>query len=196
MCFDLRASIASYIIGLTAGITALYTKQYILGWFIIFYIQIQLAEAIIWYGIDTDSESINKIGTLLLKYFLATHLIGIGIGIYVNSAIIWPFLVGIGFFLCVCVLYWFKPGAKTTLPGPKGRLEWKFPMWWYTIPYILFIVFMLMFLPTRESKIFIISVYTLLLFIAMSTRATESMWCFLSAVAAPIVVFVNYWLMK
>lgn len=196
MCFDLRASIASYIIGLTAGLTALYTKQYILGWLILSYIQIQLAEAIIWYGIDTDSKSINKTGTLLLKYFLATHLIGVGIGIYFSSGIIWPFLVGIVFFLCVCILYWFNPGEKTIYPGPKGRLEWKFPVWWYTIQYIIFIILMLMFLPTRASKIFIISAYTLLLLIAIFTGATESMWCFLSAFAAPVIVLVNYWLTK
>jgi len=196
MCFDLRASVASYLMGLAAGIAALYTRQYILGWLILFYCQIQLAEAIIWYGIDTDSTALNETGTLLLKYFLAAHLIGVGIGIYFSHAIVWPFLVGLAFFLCVCIIYWLNPGEKTTHPGPSGRLEWKFPIWWYVILYMIFIIFMLMFLPTRASKIFIIGAYTLLLGVAMATQAVGSIWCFLSAFAAPAIVLGNYWLTR
>ncbi|NDE11875.1 MAG: hypothetical protein EBZ95_15155, partial [Chitinophagia bacterium] len=73
MCYDVKTSIISYSSGMVAAIFALCTRQYILGMLILFYSQMQLAEALIWKGIDTNNKSLNKIGTSYGKYFLASH---------------------------------------------------------------------------------------------------------------------------
>ena len=74
MCYSFRTSIFSYTMGISAAIFALSTRQYILGMLILSYCQIQLAEAIIWRGIDTDNKSLNKAGTDYAKYTLPSHL--------------------------------------------------------------------------------------------------------------------------
>lgn len=81
MCYSLFTSIISYSLGLISGILAIYTKQYILGLFILFYCQMQLSEALIWYGIDTNNDFFNELGTSFGKYSLATHNIGMSLGI-------------------------------------------------------------------------------------------------------------------
>ncbi len=48
-----------------------------LGTFILVYCQVQLAEAIIWYGIDNNNLLINRIGTFLNKQAISLQLIGI-----------------------------------------------------------------------------------------------------------------------
>jgi hypothetical protein len=109
MCYSFNTSVVSYTLGLLSAVFALYSKQYILGFFILFFIQIQLSEAIIWKGIDTDNVRLNKIGTRLGKYLLPSHVIGISIGIlisqYYNNKLgprdFVPLVVGILFYVWV-----------------------------------------------------------------------------------------------
>ena len=199
MCFDFQTSIASYLAGILAGIAALYTGQIILGWFILCYCQIQLAEAVIWYGIDSESTTINRVGTTMLKYLLATHLIGLGLGIYFAIGVVWPLIFGILFFLAVAVLYALRPSPTTTYPSEKsGRLEWTFPYWWYMFVYVAVAALIFKFMPSSwASKLFIVGAYTLtLIWSILYNKSVGSMWCFLSAVAAPIIVAGNNFLTK
>lgn len=194
MCYNLNTSILTYIIGLISGLSALYTGQIILGWFILFYVQIQLAEGIIWYGIDNDSKTINSFGTTLLKYLLATHVIGIGVGIYLDNGKLLPLLIGIGFFLCIVILYHFIPGESTIYPKPSGgRLIWKFPINWYMVAFFLILGFYWMYSDNLWSKIFLCFIYTAtLLWAIYGSRSVGSIWCWLSAILTPFIVGINY----
>ena len=62
MCYDFKTSIISYSLGMIAAIFALCTRQYILGMLILFYVQMQLSEALIWKGLDSqpDNKILNK----------------------------------------------------------------------------------------------------------------------------------------
>lgn len=195
MCYDLKASIVSYLLGLTAGITAIYTNQLILGWLILFYCQIQLAEAIIWYGIDYNSTTANKIGTVLLKYLLATHIIGVGIGIYYSTKsprTVWPLALGIVMFFVGVIVYQCTTSPSTTYPGETGRLKWEFPLWWYNIGYIIFIALIWLFIPDIYSRLFMIITFSILWLMAQTSKSPGSVWCFMSAIAAPLIVAGNY----
>ena len=63
MCYSVKTSIISYILGIIAGIFALSTRQITLGILILTYSQMQLAELLIWFGIDTDNDNLNRSGT-------------------------------------------------------------------------------------------------------------------------------------
>ena len=80
MCFSFKTSLVSLTIGIISSIFALCTNQFTLGVLIFFYAQMQLAEAIIWRGIDTNKKSLNRKGTIYAKYILPTHNLAIGIG--------------------------------------------------------------------------------------------------------------------
>ena len=70
MCYSFQTSIFSYCIGMLSSIFAMCTNQITIGFLILFYTQMQLAEALIWKGIDTDNVHLNKIGTAIAKYSL------------------------------------------------------------------------------------------------------------------------------
>ena len=57
MCYSFQASIISYTLGMFSALFALSTNQIIIGFFILAYAQIQIAEAIIWKGIDNIKSS-------------------------------------------------------------------------------------------------------------------------------------------
>ena len=95
MCYDLRTSLLFYTVGMISAIFAIYTGfsnnnsgQLILGFLVLTYVQVQLGEAIIWRGIDTNSTNLNKTGTDYLKYTLSMHIIGIAIGVLISVIII------------------------------------------------------------------------------------------------------------
>ena len=59
MCFSFKTSLVSLTIGIISSIFALCTNQITLGVLIFFYAQMQLAEAIIWRGIDTNKKVVT-----------------------------------------------------------------------------------------------------------------------------------------
>ena len=111
MCYSVKTSIISYILGIIAGIFALSTRQITLGILILTYSQMQLAELLIWQGIDTYNDNLNRTGTSYGKYLLAIHNIAIGIGIILSIIYVSkeklkfmdfiPLIVGILFFLYI-----------------------------------------------------------------------------------------------
>ena len=121
MCYSFRSSLISYIIGMLSAIFAIFTRQIALGFFILTYCQIQLSELLIWHGIDTNNDEINKAGTSYGKYLLAMHNIGLSIGIILSIIYIskkeltllnfTPLIVSILFFIFVLVIYYLPNKA-------------------------------------------------------------------------------------
>jgi hypothetical protein len=141
MCYSFKTSIISYLIGMISGIVALFIKEYIVGLLILAYCQIQLAEAIIWKGIDTDNTQLNKTGTLYAKYTLPAHLLAVGIGIMVTliythtnitnitnnkieKKIIIPPLIGLLFYLGVVIFYSFPNSIKQNMKDAEEGLSY------------------------------------------------------------------------
>ena len=129
MCYNFNTSILSYSLGLLSSFFAFYTGQYILATLILFYCQMQLSEAIIWKGIDSNNLNLNKAGTTYGKYLLATHNIGIGLGIIISilahkqklkiSDFI-PLIIGILFFIFV-VLYFYRKNDYENVTFPLNK---------------------------------------------------------------------------
>ena len=141
MCYSFKTSIISYLIGMISGIVVLFIEEYIVGLLILAYCQIQLAEAIIWKGIDTDNVQLNKKGTLYAKYTLPAHLLAVGIGIMITltinnnnnnnnnnnkieKKIIIPPLIGLLFYIGVVIFYLFPNSIKQNMKDAEKDLSY------------------------------------------------------------------------
>ena len=223
MCYSFQTSLISYTIGIISGVFALCTRQITLGLLILTYSQIQLAELLIWKGIDDNNIGLNKFGSSYGKYLLATHNIAIGIGIILSIIFISkqplqikdfiPLGVSILFFIFVVVFY-YLPGnyPDRTFPldpgcvdkskkcqNPNNRLDWKWPHSWYLYGFIIPLLFLTLYVKPVDTKIWLsfIFIITLIISVFLQPPTTAgSIWCFSAAVLAPIIVLVNYFIIK
>lgn len=212
MCYSVKTSIFSYMMGMMASIAALSTRQYMLGMLILAYCQIQLAEAIIWRGIDTSQPSLNRLGTLYAKYTLPLHLLFVGLGVVMSYNKYIPLLIGILFYVgVVCFYYdessikdWVKPDEsdvsfpadracmKRECQNNENRLQWPFNDEWYVLQTFLMYLMFFIYCPAKQSLIlFIFFTATFVISKMMYVWSTSSVWCFLSAILAPVLVYAN-----
>jgi hypothetical protein len=218
MCYSFNTSIMSYTLGMISGIVALFTNQIVLGMLILCYTQMQLSEALIWKGIDTNNINLNKKGTKYGKYLLATHNIAIGLGIIIailiqKQKLKWtdylPLIVGVLFFIFVVTFYYYKKDyPDVTYPvnscsdkscqNAENRLKWPYPHEWYIFSYIISLIILLFYIKPNKSKIFLASVFTITLLISMFIypKSVGSVWCFSTSWLAPIIVLINYFLVN
>lgn len=219
MCYSFNTSLISYTLGMISAIFCFCTRQMVLGMLILCYSQMQLSELIIWYGIDNKNDNINKAGTSFGKYFLPLHNAAIGIGIILSIIFISkrklttsdfiPLIVGIIFFVLILVCYYSKNkyqsitkqlDPSTCLNGKicqnsKNRLQWPYPHGWYMFSYIISLLLLLLFIKPLKVKIWLGSIFTItLLFTVLFVRRTVigSMWCFSTAILAPIIAIIGY----
>ena len=221
MCYSFTTSIISYVLGIISGIFALMTRQITLGVLILTYSQMQFAELLIWQGIDTQNDDLNRFGTSYGKYLLATHNIAIGLGIILSIIIskktlkiidFIPLIAGISFFLYILFIYYLpKQFPDITLPldptcidntnkcqNPNNRLKWPWPHDWYIFGYVISVIILFFYIKPIESKILIGSVFTIT-FIAtgiINPKVIGSVWCFIAAIISPLLVYANYLLTK
>lgn len=221
MCYSVKTSIFSYMMGMLASIAALSTRQYMLGMLILAYCQIQLAEAITWRGIDMSQPFLNRLGTLYAKYTLPLHLLFVGLGVAMMSTRTWsnaskyiPLILGIIFYAGVVWFYsyessvkdWVKPDEgdmsfpanracmKRECQNNENRLQWPFHDEWYILQTFLMYIIFFMYLPLKQSVIlFAFFTSTFVISKMMYTWSASSIWCFLSAILAPVLVGVNYY---
>ena len=220
MCYDLKVSIVSFVTVTLSGLVAIKIKQHVLGLLMICYGLMQLAEAIIWIGIDKNNKSINKIGTKLAKYSLPLHNIAIGIGIliafwaYKNNLKYWiPLIIGILFYIIVLVIYHKNRNSEQQFTShcdlPKdsdrctnisARLQWPFPHEWYMYSFLISLVIMFVYIkPLFPNGAIIGSFYALLWLITLylgKTQVHGSFWCWSAAIFAPILVIMIYCISK
>lgn len=220
MCFSVKTSIISYVIGLIAAAFAFGTRQMVLGCLILAYAQMQLSEAFIWRGIDTQNRAMNRAGTNYGKYLLPIHNIAIGAGILLS---VWffsgrglrftdfiPLIVGVVFYGCVMLRYRYaKPHPKLTFPkggeggadrcqNPGNRLVWPFPHRWYLISYAISVVLFIMYVKPFQSKATMITFFSATLLAAGLIYPTSigSVWCWSTSFVAPIIVLLNYFIIR
>jgi hypothetical protein len=168
----------------------------------------QLSEAIIWKGIDSNIELLNKIGTVYGKYLLPTHLIAVGLGIlFYLPRDYRPVLIGIIFYMYVLFLYWRTDSPTLTFPECKqyrqcgdsrGRLVWPFPHDWYITLFLIIIVIAIYYIKPIKSRLLLLTFFisTLIITWIIKLRNTGSLWCFVTAILAPILVILNYYIIK
>jgi hypothetical protein len=221
MCFSFRTSLISYTLGMLSGAFAIYTGQLMLGTLMLFYSQMQLAEAFIWKGIDENNLKLNRAGTSYGKYLLPTHNFAIGLGLIFSVLLIQkrsltihdfiPLVIGIIFYGIIMILYANTKSKNVTFPANQcspnprecqnwgNRLRWPFPHSWYAISYVISLLLLFIFYdgPFR-SKIFLLITFSLLFagtaFIV--PHSVGSSWCFSTAIAAPVIVGINWLLVR
>jgi hypothetical protein len=202
-----------------SGFVALFTNQIVLGMLILCYSQMQLSEAFIWKGIDTNNINLNKRGTTYGKYLLATHNIAIGLGIIIAILVnkqklkivdFLPIIAGIIFFLFIYFKYYIKNNyPDVTYPVNKScsdkncqnaenRLKWPYPHQWYIGSYAISLIILLFFIKPVKSKIFLSAIFTITLLVStfIYPKSVGSVWCFSTSWLAPIIVLVNYFLVN
>lgn len=211
MCYSVRTSMVSFTIGMAAGLYALWKQKYVLGMLILTYSQIQLAEALIWTGIDRGDEQLNRAGTRYAKYMLPAHVIGLGVGVmwwshttygFIRAVDYIPLLLGVVLYATVMLDYYLHPDTVGEVTYPRdrecmsracqnnnNRLVWPFPQQWYVLTYLLCLVLLRVYLP-RESFLVVMGFFTLTYVVSLAVNhwTASSLWCFSAAILAPLMV--------
>jgi len=219
MCYSFNTSILSYSLGMISAIIAFFIEEYTLGMLILFYTQMQLSEAMIWKGIDTNNLELNKTGTTYGKFLLPTHIIAIGLGIILTVLAVskrklvlkdWvPLIVGTLFFAFVYFAYYRKANypeltypanrscSDRTCQNAENRLRWPYPHEWYIISYVISLIILILYVGSVKVKIFLAAIFTVLFIasILIFPKTVGSVWCFSTAIMAPIIV-IGTWLVR
>jgi hypothetical protein len=218
MCFSVKTSLISYMLGIVSAIFAFFTRQIVLGSLILSYAQMQLSELMIWYGIDTKNPVWNKRGTAFGKYLLATHNFAIGIGIILSILFISkaklkpkdfvPLIAGILFFAVIVVfVYLPRKHPDMTFPqretcnkcqDPENRLQWPYPHGWYLYSYIISVIVMFLYIKPQGSKFIFLTFFSLSFLIAslVYPKTVGSVWCWSTSFIAPAIVLINYYMIR
>jgi hypothetical protein len=193
-----------------------------MGMFILCYTQMQLAELLIWRGIDTKNPTLNKVGTAIGKWSLPLHNVAIGLGILLSTALIakrplrlpdyLPLVIGLLFF-GIIVLFWFPKepdSASETFPSQplcadrkcqnsKNRLQWPFPHHYYWVSFLVSMAIMLIWLRPLSLEIWYVFLFAITAYLATQnqTRETQgSTWCYTTALIAPLVAIGGHFIIR
>jgi hypothetical protein len=219
MCYNIQTSIVSFTIITISGIIALKMRQPILGCLMLVYGLMQLSEVLIWRGIDTNNETLNRAGTILGKYTLPSHNIAIGIGVLIacwasrNNPIYWiPLTVGLLFYIGVMIIYFMRkdsnngitkackyPQDKDRCTKDSARLEWPYPHSWYALSMIISFILVLAYVKplSRATVIVLFYVVTFVGTALLGKRQVlGSWWCWASAALAPLVLIATYFMSR
>lgn len=216
MCFSFSTAIASYLLALSAGIFAFATRQIVLGCLIFSYAQMQLSETLIWRGIDTKNKGMNRLGTSIGKYLLATHVFAVGLGIILSIVFVSkrklvptdfiPLILGILFFVFITV-YYYLPGGysnetyplkectrKDTCKSEDNRLIWPYPHRWYWTSYVLTLLIVFIWVKPNMSKVVFFLIFTLTFVVTYIVYpiTVGSVWCWSSSFIAPVIAVIGW----
>jgi len=224
MCYSVKTSIASYILGMISGIFALYSRQYVLACLIFVFVQMQFSELLIWKGIDDKNDDLNRIGTSFGKYLLPMHNFAIGVGIILSIHFLseskktseftyWiPLILGFIFFLVILVFcYMRETYPDITLPldpnckdntdrcqNPNNRLLWPWPHSWYIYSFIISLIILMMYIKPLNSQRLLGLAFssTFIISAIVQPKVLGSIWCNVAAFMCPILVLLNYLIIR
>lgn len=202
MCYSFKVSIISYALSMCAGMYALYNRLPILGLLIIAYAQMQLSEAVIWYGLDNNNDQINRLGTSIGAYTLPLHNLALGIGVLISYRAnlsqfeYWiPLIAGLAFYAAVWYCRIRPPHSRPqeTRATGKGiaRLAWPFSHGWYPAGFLLscaiLVVYARPFSPVAPFLLLAFAAIALMTWTKAEQAVFPSFWCWTSAILAPLI---------
>ncbi len=203
MCYDTKSSALAGTIGMLSAAAAFGINQPVLGFLILTYSLMQVAEFCIWRGLDTGSYRWNRWGTALAGTSLKLHaMVVVGVLLLVRwkslnrsrrIALLVIFIVA----LAVAIAALAQPLPATTQAGcSKGcRLDWQFHAL-YPIQIFLMGAAFLIGLPNIALPVGIFyfgalaSTLAVVHFDPKTTfqSAVSTVWCFFVALFAPLLV--------
>lgn len=194
MCWSFNASIITWIIALATAIYLLYRRKkndITMGCLVLVYSSMQLWESLMWY--DQKCGKVNLLGTKLAYIALWSHVLAIGIGLYIEYKVKMPIAVGVGMLILAFMLY--PDTWKCSVPGPNGHLIWGFDPTFYILVFSVAIALSLYYIrpfttAALISGLFIAS-FILSFIYNTNMNTTGSFWCWICAVFSGVFVFTN-----
>tara|TARA_X000000368_G_scaffold60956_1_gene42995 strand:+ start:880 stop:1518 length:639 start_codon:yes stop_codon:yes gene_type:complete len=207
MCFSAQASLTAYILGSFASIYLLikgdkYDKH--IGLFSLTFIQIQLAEFLMW--IDQDCKNINHYASILADYILILQPLSIILGSILFKTTNIPtkllylfllsFIIGIIVY-SIRVIYNKRKLCSKSINN--GYLKWdviKKPSLLDYIGYFIFVTLIWLFVKNKKGLlVFIFTIISLLFGLNNNYKFTfaqwESKWCFFGVLLPFLIIIYN-----
>ena len=179
----------------------------------------QLSEVIIWRGVNTNNNSLNRVGTTIGKYTLPAHNMAIGVGVLVaywasrDKPIYWiPLTVGILFYIGVMINYATEkdsnngitkackyPEDKDQCTKDSARLEWPYPHSWYSLSMIISLILVIGYVrPLPRAIVMVLFFVATFIGTALlgKRQVLGSYWCWAAAALAPIMLITASLMMK
>ena len=208
MCFSAEASLISYIIGSIASLYLLikgdkYDKH--IGLFSLTFIQIQLAEFLMW--IDQDcNKNINHYTTIFTEYILILQPLSIILGAILFKTTNIPnnllYLFLLIFIICImnyCIRVFYNKRKLCSKSINNGYLEWDVIKKYNLLDYFIYFIFMfLLWLFFKNAKgLFVLAFGIISLLFGLNNNYKfnfaqwESKWCFFSVLLPFLIIIYN-----
>ncbi len=207
MCYNAKASALAATIGILSACVAFSLKEWVVGSLILIYSLMQVSEFLIWRGLDTRSADLNRRGTWLASNTLRVHA---SVVLVVLLMVKWKSLEAnrrlalVGLLVAALFVWWRTTsagsGSLTTEPGcAKGcRLDWKFESE-YPLQILLMGLALLIGAPRLIAPVAVFYGGAVLLTLILATVNPKTtfrpgtVWCFFSAIFAPLLVGYLWW---
>ena len=208
MCWSPEASLSAYILGITASLYLLfkgdkYDKH--IGLFSLIFIQIQLAEFLMW--IDQDcNKNINHYATIFAEYILTLQPFSIIVGAILfkttnipNNLLYIFLLIFIISLINYSIIVIYNKRKLCSKSINNGYLEWDRINKVDKIYYIFYFIFMFLIWPFLKSKkgllIFIFGIISLLFGLNNNYKFNfaqwESKWCFFGVLLPFFIIIIK-----
>ena len=208
MCFSAEASLTAYILGSIASLYLLikgdkYDKH--IGLFSLTFIQIQLAEFLMW--IDQNcNKNINNYATNFAHYILILQPLSIILGAILfkttnipNNLLYLFLLFYIIIFIHHSIKVFYNKKNLCSKSINNGYLEWDVIKQYSLFGYIIYFIFMFLIWPFLKSKkgilVFIFGIISLLFGLNNNYKFNfaqwESKWCFIGVLLPFLIIIYN-----
>lgn len=213
MCYSASASAIAWTIGMLSGIFACVIGHTTIGILILTYTQVQLGEGLIWTSLDPPSQQLNQLGTNIVAASLSIHALVLIVALYLTQStnnwtnvqhVCMFVLLVLSLVIAICMNMMKRP-YHTTYPQPtckdvntyQCRLLWNWSdNHYYYYLYTLQIICIFLALPLACYPqcwwilSFFIVPYVFLRILTKQYRIAifSTLWCFFSAIGAPLLV--------
>lgn len=181
MCWNFQSSLIAWIIATVTGIYLLSQKQYTMGILILTYSSMQLWEALMW--LDQKCGNMNKTATILAYFALWSHVLAIGIGLYLEQKVKLPLMIGLLFILLAFILLPKK--WDCSLKQPNKHLKWGFDPGFYLLIFAMAIILLLFYMRPMKKAILISSLFIVSFVFSLiwsgKYETVGSFWCWVAA---------------
>lgn len=193
MCWSFRVSITSWLISLVSGLFLLSRgkkNDKVFAVLILTYSSMQLWEALMW--LDQKCGKLNKTATILAYFALWSHVLAIGVGLYLEQKVVWPVILGMVFIVASLVLMPKK--FQCSKPGSgECHLKWGFHESFYLYVFAAAMVLAMLYIRPIWKAVVVCALFivSFVLSSMYAKRTVGSFWCFVAAIFSPIFIIIN-----
>jgi len=204
MCWNWQVSLITWLVGLASAMYMFKRRNkydITFGSLILAYSSMQLWEMLMW--LDQSCGKMNKAASIAAFFALWSHTLAIGIGLYIETKVVLPLVIGIAFMIVAIVQSFFikwkcsvpceKKNGKCKCNGGCKHLIWGFPHEYYV--YVFAVCMAICLVCIRPLWKAVLSASLFLISFGLSAlyakESTGSFWCYVCAAFAPIFIIIN-----